>query len=417
MATKTKSKIENRKSSMSLQVHCSHQKMVAISELKPNPENPNSHPAAQVDKLAAIITAHGWRHPITVSNRSGFIVSGHCRLMAAEKLGVKQCPVDFQDFKSKAEERAVLVADNIIGEFSEMDVDKMSDIIATLEKAGYDLELTALTTEQIEGFLRGESGSDPADDIVPDPPKKAKTRTGDLYILGNHRLLCGDSTKKEDVERLMGGEKADMVFTDPPYGVNYDGGRNNEKKRVDIQGDADTDLYGPCCKQAFAYSSKGSALYLWHAGTKAIAASTAVSAVGYEIRSVIIWHKLKAHYGAFAAQYMQKHELCYYCYKKNQTASWYGPTNEVTVWEIEQPHVNEFHPTQKPTALATRAIQNSSRQEQIVLDGFLGSGSTIIAAEKLNRRCYGMEIDQIYCDVIVKRWQDFTGKKAKLSKK
>ena len=137
-------------------VHCSHRKMVAIGGLKPNPENPNSHPAAQVDKLAAIIKGHGWRHPITVSNRSGFIVSGHCRLLAAEKLGLKKCPVDYQDFKSKAEERAVLVADNVITELAETDVEKMSDIIAALEKSKYNLDLTALTAEQIEGHLGGK---------------------------------------------------------------------------------------------------------------------------------------------------------------------------------------------------------------------------------------------------------------------
>jgi len=153
-----KSKIVNRKSSMSIPVHCSFQKMVATGDLKPNPENPNTHPAGQVDKLAAIIKAHGWRHPITVSNRSGYIVSGHCRLLAAEKLGLARCPVDYQDFKSKAEERAVLVADNIIGEFSETDAAKMSDIVAELEAADYDLELTAIDAEKLSLILDGPTG-------------------------------------------------------------------------------------------------------------------------------------------------------------------------------------------------------------------------------------------------------------------
>ena len=138
-------------------VHCSHQNMVAIGRLKPNPENPNSHPPRQIDKLAAIIKAHGWRHPITVSNRSGFIVSGHCRLAAAEKLGLAKCPVDYQDFKSKAEERAVLVADNVITELAETNVEKMSDIVAALEKSKYNLKLTALTAEQVEGYLGGKN--------------------------------------------------------------------------------------------------------------------------------------------------------------------------------------------------------------------------------------------------------------------
>jgi site-specific DNA-methyltransferase (adenine-specific) len=212
----------------------------------------------------------------------------------------------------------------------------------------------------------------------------------------------------------MGGVKADMVFTDPPYGVDYDGGRNNKIKREGLVGDKTTDLYDACCSQSFHYSTKAATLYLWHAGVKGIAAAAAAAAAGYTIRCELIWHKLKAHYGAFTSQYMQKHEPCYYCYKRNQTAQWFGPTTEVTVWEVEQPSINEFHPTQKPTALAERAISNSSVTKQAVLDLFLGSGTTLIACEKLNRRCYGMEIDPKYCDVIIKRWEDYTGGKAEL---
>jgi len=176
MKKKAKSKSKNQKSSMSIPVHCSYQKMVAIGQLNPNPENPNTHPVAQVNKLAAIIKAHGWRHPITVSNRSGFIVSGHCRRAAAEKLGLKRCPVDYQDFKSKAEERAVLVADNVIGEFSEKDVAKMSDIVAALEKSKYNLELTALTAEQIEGFLLEPNFEPTSEDDQPRLDEKSKIK-------------------------------------------------------------------------------------------------------------------------------------------------------------------------------------------------------------------------------------------------
>jgi len=395
-------------------------KKFKLCELKAADYNPRVIDDDALEGLANSISRFGCVEPIVVNVRGGVnvIVGGHQRLRALEKLGAMDA-VCVTVSCSKADEKLLNLSLNnpaIQGQFIE-DISGYIDAIRA--EMGDDKDYLALRIDQLRGEIEETKEGLTDDDQIPEPPKKAKTKRGDLYILGNHRLLCGDATKAEDYKRLMGKEKADMVFTDPPYGVDYDGGRNNKKKRDCIQGDTNTDLYGPCCKQAFEYSSKGSALYLWHAGIKGIAAAAAAAAAaaGYEIRCELIWHKLKAHYGAFAAQYMQKHEPCYYCYKKNQTASWYGPTNEVTVWEIEQPHVNEFHPTQKPTALATRAIQNSSRQEQIVLDGFLGSGSTIIAAEKLNRRCYGMEIDQIYCDVIVKRWQDFTGKKAKLSKK
>jgi ParB-like chromosome segregation protein Spo0J len=168
--------VKSAKRKKAIAVHCSHQKMVAIDQLKPNPENPNSHPDGQVDKLAAIIKAHGWRHPITVSNRSGYIVSGHCRRAAAEKLGLVKCPVDFQDFKSKAEERAVLLADNVIAELAEINAEKMSDIIAALEKARYDLDLTALTAEQIGEHLSGPNFLPVSEEEQPRLDEKTKVK-------------------------------------------------------------------------------------------------------------------------------------------------------------------------------------------------------------------------------------------------
>jgi len=246
--------------------------------------------------------------------------------------------------------------------------------------------------------------------------KKWKVKTGDIWTLGNHRLLCGDATKKEDVERLMDGKKADMVFTDPPYGVNYDGGASNKNKRERLVGDDQTGLFKPCCKMSFNYSSKNSPLYLWHAGTKGNAAAAAAAAIdaGYEIRCEIIWHKLKAHFGAFTAQYMQKHEPLYYCYKKGNSVNWCGASNEVTVWEIDQSLRNEFHPTQKPVELAIRAIKN--HKVNIVADFFLGSGSTLIACEKTNRKCFGVEIVPGYCAVTLERWHEYTGQMPERSK-
>ena len=226
------------------------------------------------------------------------------------------------------------------------------------------------------------------------------------HIQGGHRILCGDSTKKEDVERLMDGKKADMVFTDPPYGVSYDGGHATSKRRDKLIGDESTSLYEPTCRVAFEYSESNAPLYLWHAGVKGISAAAA----GYEILAEIIWNKNLAQFGAISAQYKQKHEPCFYCFKKGSSARWNGPTNEVTVWDIDRASKNEFHPTQKPVELATRAMSNHDVAN--VLDLFLGSGSTLIAAEKTGRICYGMEIDPKYVDVIVKRWEDYTGKTA-----
>ena len=194
-------------------IHCSFDKMVPLERLVPNPRNPNYHPSAQIEKLSVLIREHGWRHPITVSKRSGFIVAGHCRIEAAKLLELKEVPVDEQRFKNEAEEWAVLIADNVIAEFSQTDAELMSELLAELNEADYALEFTGLDARDIGHYLGDEP--DPQADAVPSVPKKAKTKTGDLYLLGEHRLLCGDATNEEDVDGLMNGEKADMVFTDP----------------------------------------------------------------------------------------------------------------------------------------------------------------------------------------------------------
>jgi DNA modification methylase len=234
---------------------------------------------------------------------------------------------------------------------------------------------------------------------------------GKLVLKSKHRILCGDSTKEADVQRLMNGERAGMVFTDPPYGVGYDGGTTIREK---LAGDDTTDLYVPCCKMAFDFSTPDSPLYLWHAGIKGIAAAAAAAAAGYEIRCEIVWNKNLAQFGALSSQYKQKHEPCYYCFKHGKVVNWCGPKNEVTVWDVNRASVNEFHPTQKPVELALRAMTNHSAQT--VLDLFLGSGATLIAAEQLGRRCFGIEIAPRYVDVVVARWEKFTGGKAVLAK-
>ncbi len=201
--------------------------------------------------------------------------------------------------------------------------------------------------------------------------------------------------------------RASLVFTDPPYGVDYDGGTTVREK---LKNDDSTAMYGPCCEMAFQFSDSAAPLYLWHAGVKGIAAAAAAAAAaakaGYSIRCELVWNKNQAQFGALSAQYKQKHEPCYYCIKKGKTPRWYGPTNEVTVWDVERSSVNEFHPTQKPVELAERAMRNSSSKGDMVLDLFLGSGCTMVAAENLKRTCYGVEMDAGYAAVILQRMSD-----------
>ena len=232
-----------------------------------------------------------------------------------------------------------------------------------------------------------------------------------LRLKAKHRLMCGDSTDKDDVERLMDSKKADMVYTDPPYGVSYEGGHfhsgdvNIKRKRRKLARDQDESIYqevipviaefcnGPC--------------YTWYAASKGKSIYNAIDEVG-EYHAMIVWHKVNAKYAALNAQYKQRHEPCVYWKPKGSTLRWDGPTNERTVWELKRDPQNNFHPTQKPVELAERAVSNHKASS--ILDLFLGSGSTLIACEKTDRQCYGMEIDPHYCSVIIERYKQFCGK-------
>jgi DNA modification methylase len=230
---------------------------------------------------------------------------------------------------------------------------------------------------------------------------------GDLFELGRHRLLCGDATVAADVARVMGGEQAHCIFTDPPYGVAYDGGA---KKRAALANDhVGTQIYMAALPLLAQAADAEAPLYLWYADGHAAAAAAAAAA--YQITAQIIWAKNQAQF-VTSAHYKGKHEACYYAHKRGQSARWYGPNNEVTLWECQRAQANEFHPTQKPVALAIRALHNSTESEQVVLDGFVGGGTTLIAAEQLTRACRAIEIEPQYVQVALDRWEAFTGEKA-----
>jgi len=279
-----------------------------------------------------------------------------------------------------------------------------------LDILGFDInELNALMQPEIVEGLTDE-------DAVPEIPEEPKTRLGDIYQLGNHRLMCGDSTSIDAVDMLMSGQKADMVFTDPPYGVDYDGGHATDKRRTKLENDDKTLMYVGALPIAYMASKDGAALYLWFADRFAKDVLIALEECNFQVRTWIIWNKNLAQFGAIGAQYKSKHEPCIYAFKKGKAPYWNGPNNEVTVWDMKRHSKNEFHPTQKPVELPVRALENSSKAGDIILDLFGGSGSTLIACEKQNRHARLMELDPKYCDVIVKRWEDFTGKKAVLLK-
>ena len=401
----------------SIPVHCSHDALVDITELVPNPRNPNKHGDKQVALLAKIIRHQGWRAPVVVSKRSGFVVAGHGRLEAAKLLQVQTVPVNFQEFATEADEWAHVIADNRIAELAETDGAMLKDLLIELDSAtqDFDMDLSGFDAGELERVINS-FGDHPVDaepqiDKAAELQKEWGTETGQLWQLGEHRVLCGDSTKREDVERVMGGEKAKLIVTDPPYGVDYQGGTT---KREKLSGDSNADLYEPVMKLAAEFSDEKCAVYLWHSDSKSAALSAAVSAAGYERRCTIIWNKNQAQFGALGAQYKTKHEPCLYLYKKGKSPRWFGPTNEVTVWDEDRNRANEHHPTEKPVSVMLRPVRNSSEAGNVVLDFFLGSGTTLIAAEGLGRKCYGLEISPAYVAVILQRFKDATGKTPKM---
>ena len=377
-----------------------------IAELKNDPANARKHSPRNLKAIRDSLDVFEQQKPIVVDSR-GVVIAGNGTLEAARELGWEEIAVVVTDL-DPAHAQAFGIADNRTAELAEWDTDVLGQLLEGMDSdladilSIDDLELP----DSIDGGEQGEGLTDP--DEVPEPPEEPITQTGDLWLLGEHRLLCGDATSAEDVGRLMDGQRAEMCFTDPPYGVNYEGGHFNKNKREKIVADESASIYtkflpivipvidGPC--------------YIWFADSKAREVYNSVHQSGCEIHALIIWHKTNATYAAMNAQYKQRHEPCLYFKPKGSTLRWCGKTTEATVWNQDRDGINDLHPTQKPVALALKAIGNHDAEN--VLDCFSGSGSTLIAAEQLGRKCYGMEIDPKYCDVIVKRWEDFTGQTA-----
>lgn len=393
-----------------IKITCKGSRSVPIEKLERFQGNLKELSEKEFEKLKGSILKYGFSFPVFVWENN--IIDGHQRVMTVLELlktgeyeidDVPVVDIEAMDKREAAEKLLVLNS-----QYAAMTYEGLYEFATTME---IDFEAVSLNLSlpniDIEKFLEGYVKDVPPgedDDNIPDPPKKAKTKTGDLYKLGDHRLLCGDSTKIEDVERLMDGQKADMIFTDPPYGVDYDGGSKKREKLTDDH--VGSDIYEKAIPIMAEYCD--GPCYTWYAGTKPIGLYNSVSTFG-DIHALIIWVKNNSTFN-MNIHYKQKHEPCLYWKPKGKTLKWAGNNNEDTVWNIDRESKNEFHPTQKPVALAERAIKNHSIG--LVLDLFLGSGSTLIACEKTSRKCYGMELDPIYCDVIIQRWEEYTGKKA-----
>lgn len=381
--------------------------LLPLDSVRPHPRNPRQ---GDIGAIHESITANGFYGTIIAQRSTGYILAGNHRWQALRKTGVNTVPVTWVDVDDDHALR-ILLADNRTNDLATYDDTALSEILKDIMEDAGTLAGTGYDGDDLDDLLKDlgqdqpeveapEAQVDRADELQ----AKWGTALGQLWQIGPHRLLCGDSTSAEDAERLFGATEANLVFTDPPYGVDYQGGTTKREKLVgDHRG---TNIYAAFLPLAVKHSETRAPFYIWHAGAVGMPVLQAIAENGLEVRSQIIWNKNQAQFGAIGAQYKQKHEPCFYAFKRGHAPHWHGPTNEVTVWDIDRERANEHHPTQKPPALAERAITNSSERGSIVADFFAGSGSTIIGAENTDRVCYALELNPGYVAVILQRLAD-----------
>ena len=400
-------------------VFCAHTEMVDIDKLIPNPRNPNRHPEGQIKLLAKIIRGQGFRNAIVVSKRSGFVIKGHGRLDAAKLLEMPQVPVDFQNYESEAEEWADMVADNRIAEIAETDEDSLKALLKELD-GKIDLDLTGFDEDSLDDLLDRLQTKEPESNTVTPPPVNPITKPGDLYELGSHRLLCGDSTNPEDVRRVMNGERAILFATDPPYLVGYDGTNHpgtRPKTNTDwsetygpswdeADAEQNNDLYDRFIKAAIAEAiDPHAAWYCWHASRRQRMVEDAWEKNGAFVHQQIIWAKPNRPI-LTRSWFLWAHEPCFMGWIKGNKPPRESSDYERSVWEIEGLNNDERpdHPTPKPLECFAVPMRQHTKKGGLCFEPFSGSGSQLIAGEQLGRRVYGLEISPAYCDVIVRRW-------------
>ena len=383
-----------------------------IDKLVPYAKNSRTHSEEQIAQLAASIKEWGFTSAVLVDEEGG-IIAGHGRVMAARKLGMESLPVMVAAGWTDAQKRAYVIADNKLALNAGWDNDLLALELGELGDLGFDVELTGFTPDEIQALMPvdlNEGLTDPDD--APAPPENPITRPGDVWILGKHRVMCGDSTSVDDLGKLSEGQLADMWLTDPPYNVAYEGGT---KEKLTIKNDSmGDDQFRQFLRDAYTAADMvmkpGAVFYIWHADSEGYNFRGAAKDAGWTVRQCLIWKKSSLVLGR--QDYQWQHEPCLYGWKDGASHVWAADRKQTTVLEFDKPSRNGEHPTMKPVALFEYQMLNNTKGGDIVLDSFGGSGTTLIAAEKNGRIARIMELDPKYCDVIVKRWQDFTGQKA-----
>jgi len=386
---------------------------IKVSDLIPYASNSRTHDDAQVAQIAASIKEFSFLNPVLVDGENG-ILCGHARVLAARKLGMKEVPTIDASHLSPAQRKAYIILDNKLPLNAGWDLEMLSLEMGDLRDEGFDLSLIGFDdTELANIFTEAHDGlTDP--DAVPDIPDEPVTKEGDVWVLGKHRVMCGDSTVETHVSALLGDVKPHLMVTDPPYGVEYDA-----SWRVDAGLNKETAAHGKVendnnadWREAWALFP-GDVAYVWFADKMGVGVGVGLMESGFNLRAMIIWAKNNMVIGR--GDYHSKHESCWYAVKKTKKGHYCGGRKQTTVWDIDKPMKSETgHSTQKPVECMKRPIENNSSPGQAVYEPFSGSGTTVIAGEMTGRAIYAMELSPAYVDVAVKRWQEFTGECATL---
>lgn len=387
-----------------------------IESLIPYARNARTHSDDQVAQIAASIKEWGWTMPILV-DPAGQIIAGHGRVMAARKLGLAEVPVIVAAGWTEAQKRAYVIADNKLALNAGWDEELLRLEMGDLQELDFDLDLVGFSADELSDLLNGDDEEKQGltdDDEASEPPARPVTVLGDVWQMGAHRLLCGDSTNPRELQRITGGQLVDMWLTDPPYNVAYEG---KTKDALKIKNDAMRDgafreFLSASFKAADSVMKPGAVFYIWHADSEGYNFRGACRDAGWTVRQCLIWKKQTMVLGRQDYQWI--HEPCLYGWKDGAGHLWASDRKQVTVLEFDRPSRSAEHPTMKPVALFEYLMLNNTKGGDIVLDSFGGSGTTLIAAEKNGRVARIMELDPKYCDVIINRWQDYTGQQAVL---
>jgi site-specific DNA-methyltransferase (adenine-specific) len=389
---------------------------LAISKLKEYSRNTRTHSAEQIAQVAASIKEFGFTNPVLIDENNE-IIAGHGRTAAARSLGMDTVPVIRLKGLTETQIRALRIADNKLALNAGWDYDLLSQELTEIKLDDFNLDIIGFSLEELDEILNADIGTeeterDPEEDIPPEPPAEPITKPGDIWQLGEHYLICGDSTNPDTVKALMQGEQANLWLTDPPYNVDYEGQSGMKIQNDSMQDLAFRDFLRKAYKASVDVLAPGGAFYIWHADSEGFNFRGAARDVGLQVRQCLIWNKSSLVLGR--QDYQWKHEPCLYGWKDGAAHNWYNDRSQTTVLDFDKPKSNNLHPTMKPVALFEYLIENSTAPGDIVLDTFGGSGTTLIACENLGRRCYMCELDPIYASVIIQRYEEHTGDKAVL---